>query len=584
MNINYYKEIMTRNTINNEDLKVYYNFSNISGDLIVFNELYPTSSQYNEGCIVFDNNPGFIVGYNPSGFNDFSGSGFFNGNAIFRISKNIEYDNWTVFLGYQNSGCDIEREIGTVLIANKENIYDESGFCLGFNGAGKYFIEQRENDLNKTFTTNFAGQKNALLSLSKNNNDFEISIHDVANNSHKTESFLLENYNPSNLWFLGNAYNTNQYYTGLKGYIDDFVMISGFISSNKRIELAKALFLTGYIPPTSILKQEYFLKNDNISYTQNEIIGTGITGYQNITIGTIPRKEGDPISICLKSGLTGLLYGDVIKFVKTNNSGIRNYYERQPEEFLYDKNLMLKYADSSLRFLNVLDEKDICEIYSFLTNSTEIKNLNLFDAFTDSVYLDIPYSNQNINLYLNGVKQQAVSNQENLNISGDYYLKDPQNIYSSGIYEALIDDINYYSITNSGIYINYTGIQQDQPLCPNNFNNILYLNGQKLISGINYYISGNNFYLKNNQILSTGVIHITNDINDYLAYTSGNGYEIQSIAKQLSNEKIWINGILQIQNKDYLKAGCVTLLPSDYISKSKNYLIYDNESNFFNLL
>ena len=98
MNINFYKDIMTKNTLNPDDLKIYYNFSNISGDSIVFNELYSTGTQYNDGCVIFDNNPGFIVGYNPSGFNDYFGSGFFYGDSIFRIGNTINYNNYLYIL------------------------------------------------------------------------------------------------------------------------------------------------------------------------------------------------------------------------------------------------------------------------------------------------------------------------------------------------------------------------------------------------------------------------------------------------------------------------------------------------------
>lgn len=583
MNINFYKDIMTKNTLNPDDLKIYYNFSNISGDSIVFNELYSTGTQYNDGCVIFDNNPGFIVGYNPSGFNDYFGSGFFYGDSIFRIGNTINYDNWTLFLGYQNSGCQIDRNIGTILISNKENIYDQSGFCLGYNGAGKFFIELTKDNLNKTYSTNFLSKKNNLISLSKNNNIFEISMHDVASNSHFTESYLLDDYKFSNLWFLGNSYNKNNFYTGFKGYIDDFIMISGFISNTKRIELSKALFITGYIPATTVLKQETFLKNDSVSYLENQIIGTGITGYQNINIGSIPRKEGPPIGICLKSGITGFLYGDVVQFNKTVNSGTRNYYERRKEQFLYDNNSMLKYSESSLKFLYSLDEKDIYEIYTFLTNSNNIKNLNLTDPLTNSIYLDVPYSGQSVNLYLNGVLEQAVLNQQNLNLSGGYYLDEPQNIYSSGIYDALIDDINYYQSINSGVYLTYTGTL-DGYVAPANINNILYLNGQKLISGMNYYLSGGNIYIKTNEVLATGgILYLSNDLNGYSNYVSGKGNELQNINSNVINEKVWINGVLQVENEDYLKGACTTLLITNNLAKGKTYLIYDNYSNFFNL-
>jgi hypothetical protein len=110
------------------------------------------------------------------------------------------------------------------------------------------------------------------------------------------------------------------------------------------------------------------------------------------------------------------------------------------------------------------------------------------------------------------------------------------------------------------------------------------LNGQKLISGMNYYLSGGNIYIKTNEVLATGgILYLSNDLNGYSNYVSGKGNELQNINSNVINEKVWINGVLQVENEDYLKGACTTLLITNNLAKGKTYLIYDNYSNFFNL-
>lgn len=129
MNINNFNNFLSQNSVAQDTWKIYYNFSNITGGLIVLNELYPPETQFSGSCIYVSNNPGLIVGINTGGF-AYDGSGYFSGDSIVRLNRNIDADNWTIFMTYKNSGCVIDRNKSTILFSNQTNISDRSGLSL----------------------------------------------------------------------------------------------------------------------------------------------------------------------------------------------------------------------------------------------------------------------------------------------------------------------------------------------------------------------------------------------------------------------------------------------------------------------
>lgn len=585
MNLDAFKILLDRNTIHTGDLSIYYNFSNISGDLIIFNELYPTETQDNDNKIIVKNNPGILVGFNSPTFNDALGSGFFAGDTILRIGKNLEFNDWTLFLTLKNSGCSVNRTLPRILVSNKKNITGNSGFCFGLNGANKFFIENTVSGETRTKTTNTQGYQNNCISLSKINNKFEISLHDILNETNVTEEFILNNYRYSNEWFIGNNYDLdNKNYTGFLGYFDDLLLFTGFIGRDTRKNLARGIFCTGYVPPQVVPKYTYYPIYASTSYEETGIIGAGITGYQEISAGTIPTKTGN-LNIYELVEKTGYFYGKKIQYiVSTTESGVIKVNERIPEQFLIDPYAAKNYSSNYIKFSNEIDEKDLLETYTFISSENRNKTLKTYDFETNSIFLDVTYSGQKINLGLNGILQEPGLSSISLEISGDYYLNEPQNIYFDNFYQLVDKDkIMYYEDPyDDEVYIQYDGSRTGL-ISGNIFGKNLYLNGQKLISGINFSgDTGNNVYINLNTTPAVGTIYALNDLGNYLTYNTGYAlpppFDINYV-----NEKIFWNGVLQELDVDYKKYSCVSLLTGNFIKKQdNNYIIYSNDTGFFN--
>lgn len=583
MNINNFNNFLSRNSIAQDTWKIYYNFSNITGGLVVLNELYPPETQFSGSCIYVSNNPGLIVGINTGGFS-YDGSGYFSGDSIVRLNRNIDAEDWTIFMTYKNSGCVIDRDRSTILFSNQTNISDRSGLSFGFNGANKFFLEYNTNSGKNIYTSKYEGKNNTCVSLSKNLNFFELSIHDVLNQDNTLEEFKLTDYINSNIYYLGNSYNISDRYTGFKGYMDDFIYMSGFIGSTQRNSLARGIFSTDITPSYTLKVISGYNKISNSFITTGIIIGTGITGYQEISVGTIPRKNGSFIQICEQSGISGPLYGEQIIFETGSATGQRIINITIPEEIKYDFQKLKEYTNNQLKLLYQIDHLDLFEINSFTGFLDNYKFITQYDNSLQQFVLDLSSTGQNINLFQNGIYQKSGTNVNGNIVSGNYNLSGNRYVNSNLFYDQFEDELVYFDLIQSPEIINYAGL--GTYTLSNNLNNSFYINGQKLISGYNYTINGSNVTFTNIDPsigLANPILCTTRIDQNYITYT-GDFTLLTGSLIPLGEEQVYLNGILQINNEDYIKTNCQSLLNNLFYPSVKLYNYYNNDENSFNLL
>jgi hypothetical protein len=583
MNISDYNRILNINSIATGSWKVYYDFSRISGDSVVINSLYSADSQYSGGFVYIDNNPGFIVSLNSGEFNDYLGSGFFSGTAIFRVSNYLNEQNWTMFLGYKNFDCNIERNKSTVLITNQNTPASTSGFSFGFNGANKFFLEYNDISGKNTYTSSYENKNNSLISLSKNNNFFELSSHDFANSSNTLEAFELPNYVNSNIYFLGNTFSgANTNYTGFKGFVDDFLYFSGYIGYGQRNNLAGGIFCSSITPATTVSIVTGYNKISSGRYVNAAVIGTGITGFQRISVGTIPTRGGS-ISIFSQSGVTGLLYGEQIQFITGVTTGSKRISITIPETINYDANRLSNYSNNRLKLLYSIDSGDFIEINTYTGFLDNYRKVTQYDNTLQQFLLGLESTGQSINLFSNGVFQQSGFNISGNIVSGNYNLSGNRYVNSNGFFDQFTDSIVYFDTKTTPQVINFTGSSYTYTL-NNNLNNSMYLNGQKLISGYNYTISGPTITFNANINDSTGRVLATSRTSIIYSTFTGNYVVLTGDLVPLTEEQIYLNGILQEENQNYVKTNCQSLLNSLFYPAQKPYNYYNNEDTSFNIL
>ena len=582
MNIDNFKTFLSRNSIAEESWNIYYNFSNITGGLVVLNELYPANTQFSGACVYVANNPGLIVGINTGGF-VYDGSGYFSGDSIVRLSRTLDPLDWTIFMSYKNSGCQIQRDKSTILFSNQTNLSDSSGLCFGFNGANKFFIEYNNLTGKNTYTSKYEGKNSTLFSLSKNLNTFELSVHDPINSDDTLESFKLDNYQNSNIYYLGNSYNTFRDYTGFNGYMDDFLYFSGSIGATQRNNLAKGIFSTEIIPSYTVRIVSGYNKISSSSITTGVVIGSGITGYRDISIGTIPRKNGSFIQICLQSGIEGPLYGEQILFTTGTTTGSRIVNVTIPEEIRYDFPKLRDYTSNRIKLLYTIDSNDSIEINTYTGFLDNYRKVTQYDNALQQFLLGLESTGQSINLFSNGVFQQSGLNISGNIVSGNYNLSGNRYVNSNGFFDQFTDAILYFDTKTTPQVINFTGSSINYTL-NNNLNNAMYLNGQKLVSGYNYTIAGSTITFNSNINASTGRVLATSRTSNIYKIFTGYYVTLTGNIDPLSEEQVYLNGIIQIKDDGYVKTSCQSLLNSLFYPAIKPYNYYNGEEFSFNLL
>jgi hypothetical protein len=142
--------------------------------------------------------------------------------------------------------------------------------------------------------------------------------------------------------------------------------------------------------------------------------------------------------------------------------------------------------------------------------------------------------------------------------------------YTTGFLQTGTTGANFVNITGaSGITI--SGLNYD-----------IYLNGQKMASGINYSVSGNQLTVSGNDLTD-----INDPSGDYLEikfipiYPQAikNNYQITQSQNYLSgvsgfSEQIWLNGLRQMDGLDYLKLPRCRFCSGSFNSPDYSFLLY----------
>jgi len=382
----------------------------------------------------------------------------------------------------------------------------------------------------------------------------------------------------------GYNFNSGFSYTGVTG-----IFVSGFSSGISGI--------TGYTTGVS-----------GYSYS-------GITGYSGKSLGIYVDNCGNSQTLYQQVPVSGLISGTYVTAIAltgftyitgtkeiqltgniSGSSGIYitgqvcNNIFTVTGDILYDvdQNYLksLSYSEISL-LSNIKQNEDIVEIYNEPYQNTSLNyNVNLIydnlnNYHTDNQILD---SNK-ILLFANGQAllnsgYVLVQNGYDVNIlpSADYYITG--NIITTNNSFIINDNLFYDSFTGNITGFLLTGYSSGSVIPNVNFfNSLVFYNGQKLISGIDY--TGSN---QLNFSISSGDNYILiKNLPSNIVYQSGSTGTLNLNNKNLNNgcTEVYLNGIKQKLNNNYVENSFYDLISGNYIEASTNSIIYNNTDDFF---
>ena len=391
----------------------------------------------------------------------------------------------SIWSGFKSDGLQQTATVSGVATASSTAC---KGFTFAVNASNRLFFQyDNSSGETKTFTSiNELGNKN-IISLTKSSDSVAIMKHDFVDGKSSYENFYFaSDFNNSLFWNVGRineddiACNKLNQFTGI---IEDLVLFSGALPSGKSKSFSECFFFSDF----SGKRKETVTKSKNqitgFSVNYSGVTGVGITGYQSILYSTVGGVE-----IYTQSGVTGVLSSGIQKTILTG-TGISYTENVITGEFRsYNNSYASLYSNTDLAFLKRANSsestpdtwRNIFEVNSQLYRDTGVGLVASFNTDYSGFKLDDSYVvSDGINVFKNGYAQYS---------GADYSISSGHLIFNETASSS--DSIVYDYASGDQLLSGY-----DDPITGNgtvyidsedHFYKDIYLNGKKLIEGLNY--------------------------------------------------------------------------------------------------
>lgn len=422
-------DFLERNNIETGRAKVYYTFTGATSGAVFLNSFTENSHTTGDGLSAAAI-PGISVGEDDEIFTssvDTDGSGHFNGSGAVLVGSEIDYSGWTVFMQVNDIGWLNAVSKPKILFSSMVDDRSTSGFHVGIDGSNHLYFQAPVDYTNNLTTLTLKKEVggNILFSVSMNeqSSELEISVHDVPYKENYVGKFSAvgnigigqsSNVNDSNFWRIGNFKYSSSYtsanYSGFSGDIESFILLSGFVGTAARDDLAKSFFISGYTPAQETTSTVTRNVKTSTPYLDNVFTGSGITGQSTGLIDTFSYPEAESrtdINLYRVTDELGPLSGQQIKFHESTEQVTDQVVAYEEASEAYNSGVLYSGSKTTVTFERNLTSSDLVEVYSYITGTD---NHNKFATKQGSVYeFDAAHTGQKANVYRNGLLQSEKS-------------------------------------------------------------------------------------------------------------------------------------------------------------------------------
>ena len=528
-----------------------------SGDAtLAYNQIFPTGLHYVSG---YPYNDALPLIFNGSGNNP---SGNLSGRYFYQISDLFTSDFSTIiYLNY--SGCNYSGSNNQVLAATA---LGGSGATLAITPSNRLFV--KTPDYAYTIPKEIGVGDFAFFSVVGgrfvNFGLFSMADNTLYSNAYDEGSSKIS---LTDLTY-GGALNYQSSFTGYSGKLNEIYLFSGALGSNYVGGCVACAFATGY----SGVQSTY-------TYNATQITGsywTGITttGVISTTqvLTSYPKVTGGTGFVVFDSGISGTqTIGQALiplsqTIVQSGTYTVPTVYFNTTAPmsgFLFD-----------YYFTQGLTSGDIVEIYTYPTFNT-----NMGHQLNNLLYPQV----SGVQIYGNGLAETSgvdfgvAFNNIMLGfdvqdlLQYDTYPVTYTGPYGSGYIQTGVTGSNFVTITGvSGM-----------SLFP--FVYDIYLNGQKMASGLNYSVSGSTLTVSGNDFQDyndpSGMLLEIKFIPEYSGFLrsfstiSGNQSYISGISG--FSEQVWVNGARQWAGLDYLKVPRCRFCTGNFVNPNFPMVMYN---------
>lgn len=553
---------------------------------LIFNNQTGVQDQYSGSIINFQHNPGLTYNDKIGGgnVNQSIVSGNFNGQDKIKILGKLDQENWAAFIVFKNLETG-QRDKSKIILSSQDSSSSISGFSVGLNGCERLFCEYNTSGQGKRiFTLGQELDNKNVVSVSKINSSIQLSTHQFDDDLNKISlnaSFELDGFSNSNNFYLGGLGVSGNSYNNFSGSIDSLMIFNIGLDFPERNAFAKAFYCSGYASGRYEKEKETFLAVTGLEY-QSVIVGTGITGYIQLP-KIISTSDTSSVTGYFDFGLTGLLFENRLVELTGSVTGESEITVYRPPSGLIDFGYSVPFGNSKVLLLSNFDNSNK-EVYSFSgKNSDDINLIPQFSQSNSKYTIFGTGAEEAINLYANGLICNRVS-QITGDTDGDY-----------SVDNGFVDSNNFFDVSDFVIYDLISGSGSITGLTEQDINNgfkvlsydyvnhrDLYLNGSKLISGLDYsYVTGAITIQTTNLINGDLILSPKHEANR-IRYTGNNENNFDTNIF-LFDEQIWVNGLRQIKNLDYEKLSNNSLKYTSFSLEPFSQVIYNNDTGNFNV-
>lgn len=443
---------------------------------------------------------GIITG-NLNNFYSTTGSGLF-GNNLIQISNasGLNSNDWTMGINFQ-----IITGQNSIIFSSYSSGAPNSGFLIGVNNSAAPYVEY----FTSTGPTILQSQnnwssKNSIF-ITKTANHLTLDYLNFNTKTLESEQFSVQDnyFLFSDRWILGGGSGMPSYFSGnnFNGYIDNFLFFTPSLLPYQRLGIFSGIFCDISQPAQNVTSG---ITNIITGYSTGIVpIFSGTTGQASEFFTYLTGACNSVTAQYVVNNLTGFVYDfqnvPLVQQIVNYFTGITG--GGALENSGYSKS----FGMDGISYLKDVNSGDLSEFFYFpTTNKFNINNDLVFDRILNKFILPTTVTTDQINFYIDSVAQlgsgySAGGTYYNptVNISGMYFISGN---YISGSYDG--NDTNIVDFISGG-RANSTGnfwiINQTTGISGLALNNSsVFLNGIKLISGIDFLNSGNNFILQNN--------------------------------------------------------------------------------------
>jgi hypothetical protein len=585
---------------------------------VFFNQLYSSGAHYVNGRIYGPTLP-LINIYG----NKIINNTIVSGNQGLRVGY-AHTGNFSLVMDIEYSGCTRPADQRSMILMSTASTPSglNSGFLVGITESNRLYFNT--SGYSATLGKELSNHDFVYVSLAERKY-VTMGIYSLNDNKlYKQNITLPSGTLNSNDLYIGNLlrYNPTDPYTGFSGKLNQLVLFNDKLTDEDVGICSNCALTTGFNTGTNAFS---FVAQQMTGMMFSGVFDYAVTGYTNVT-GNVTSYDSSIVQVVFPSGLTGYIQTGVVAiplFSGINVQGLRDDYV-----FLYDTNALNSFSTFSLFFDVMLSSGDTIEIYSYPQPNPNIgKRPNGILWPTDTGVIQLIANGLN---ETSGIDYYIVRNE----ISG-YFLDDVLSydvLQGSPIvtaYSGYWNDTSKLQMSGGGFYpsapqyfenANFTGIVKITGLsgiCTSNpfyprFGYDLHMNGQKLLSGMHYDVvtSGTSGFVVslsgkmlpqlivygNYDPTGGGPISVSSVDDSELAFipqfsgfrrtrldvnSDGFGYGVFTGF----GEQVWINGIRQLKDLDYIKTQQCNSITGTYNPPNLDFLMYDSDltNNLWNV-